>query len=129
MMRKTLLRHVLHAALLTVPFASSACGPFIDVVPLDEASRARYRTEIRYYEQVPEAATVIQPIRATSCKQKIWDPGASQEDAIDQLRAKAAGLGANGISRLVCDPPEGMTLSKNCWSAFTCRADAIRMKE
>ena len=102
-------------------------APFIEVVNLDEAARARYRSEVRYYEKQPDGSTLLQPIRATSCKQKIWDPGASQEDAIDQLRAKAAQLGGNGITNLTCDDPEGMTLSKNCWSAFTCRANVIRV--
>ena len=115
------------AVILGVPLALTGCGPFIDIVPLDDAARARYRSEVRYYEQPPHAATTVQPIRATSCKQKVWDPPASQEDAIDQLRAKAAGLGANGITKVTCDNPEGMSLSKNCWSAFTCRADAIRV--
>ena len=96
------------------------------MISLDEAARTRYRSEVRYYEKAPDGSTLIQPIRATSCKQKIWDPGASQEDAIDQLRAKASRLGRNGIAGVICDDPEGMTLSKNCWSAFTCRANAIR---
>lgn len=60
---------------------------------------------------------------------RMWglDSPASQEDAIDQVRHKAARLGANAITNVTCDSSEGMTLSKNCWSAFTCRADAINV--
>jgi hypothetical protein len=112
---------------LAVPLMAAACGPFIEVISLDDAARGRYRSEVRYYEKQPDGSTVIQPIRATSCKLMIWDPGASQEDAIDQLRATAAQLGGNGITNLTCDSPEGMSLSQNCWSAFTCRANVIRV--
>ena len=118
----------LPVAVLLAATLLAGCGPFIDVVKLDAAERPKLRERLRYYEgSGPPSHQVVQPIRATSCKQKLWDPPASQEDAIDQLRFKAAALGANGISNLTCDSPEGMSVSKNCWSGFTCRADAIKV--
>jgi hypothetical protein len=106
----------------------AGCGPFIEVVRLDEAERLKVREQVRYYERGGVSNyELVQPIRATSCKQLLWGPGASQEDAVDQLRHKAAQLRANAVTNLACDSLESFSLSKGCWSAITCRADAIRV--
>ena len=107
--------------------ALAACA--VDVIRLDEAARAKAHLEVRYWEssQLTRSYRTIQPIRATSCKRTWDDPPASQEDAIDQLRVKAAQLGANGITNLICDNLE-FSLSKNCWSAITCRASAVEVQ-
>lgn len=108
----------------------SGCGPFVQVVRLDESTAVKFRSEIKIYSQA-ELDTVnyktIQPLQATSCKNKLWDPPASQEDAIDQLRYKTKLLGGNAITNLLCEPVEGTNLAKNCWSSITCYGTAIRV--
>jgi S1-C subfamily serine protease len=58
---------------------------------------------------------------------KLWDPPASQEDAIDQLRYKTQLLGGNAIANVLCESVEGTSLGKNCWSSVTCYGTAIRV--
>jgi uncharacterized protein YbjQ (UPF0145 family) len=58
---------------------------------------------------------------------KLWDPPATNEDAIDQLRFKASRLGANGIAQVFCDSGGEFDLGKNCWSSVKCRGTAIEV--
>ena len=118
--------------LLIIPLVlfSTSCGPFVDVVKIDPQMKDTVRTDVKIYEQ-NELKTLeyetIQPINATSCKNLLWDPPPSQEDAIDQLRYKAHLLGSNGLTNLICTSFEGTSLSKNCWSSITCQALSIKV--
>jgi len=68
---------------------------------------------------------VVRPVTATSCSVKTWDPAPTRDDAIDQLRVKAARLGANGIMNVTCERPEGVSLAMTCWASLTCHGAAI----
>ena len=108
--------------------ASTMFTGCIQMVRLTDDERASLRERVQYYEgDGPPGRQVIQPIRATSCTRVIPPWTASQEDAIDQLRLTAASMGANGLANLTCDDPEGLSMAKNCWSAVTCRAHAIKV--
>ena len=47
-----------YVAIAGLPLFTAACGPFTDVVKLDEAARVRYRSEVRYYEKHPEGSVL-----------------------------------------------------------------------
>jgi len=49
----------------------------------------------------------------------------SQEDAIADLKLKAARVGADALVFVACQE-KGVSLSKNCWRRVECRGDAIR---
>jgi len=105
-------------------------GPLVPVVKLDQDSAMRLRKEIRVFDiaelQNKEYRRLGQ-IEATSCMNKLWDPPASREDAMDQLRYKASALGGNGITNLICEQCEGTNLAKNCWNSVTCYGVAIAL--
>ena len=72
---------------------------------------------------------LLQPLSATSCQNKFWDHAPTQEEATDQLRAKAARLGGNGLVHVGCEASGmGMTyVSKHCWAWLTCHGTAIQV--
>ncbi len=70
---------------------------------------------------------VLQPLSATACTHKLGDPAPTQEEAIDQLRVKAAGLGGNGVLHVVCEAPSGLNASTDCWASRTCHGAAIQV--
>ena len=76
------------------------------------------------------AYVLLQSLSALSCQNKFWDHAPTQEDATDQLRAKAARLGGNGLVNVGCEPSGvGMTsVSKNCWTWLTCHGTAIQVR-
>ena len=107
-------------------------GAFSDHIPLDPATVAELRRQVPVYPEsdVPTRTYVLlQPLSAISCQNKFWDPAPTQEEATDQLRAKAARLGGNGLVHVACDVP-GMRVtyvSTTCWTWLTCHGTAIQV--
>lgn len=107
-------------------------GSFSDRIPLDPATVADLRRQVPVYSDSDlhtRAYVLLQSLSAISCQNKFWHHAPTQEDATDQLRAKAARLGGNGLVNVVCDVPGlGMTsVSTNCWTWLTCHGTAIQM--
>lgn len=107
----------------------AGCGPFVEVVRLDEATRTRVRSDVKQYTDLPPTYKEVQQIEATSCRVGLSDPPATNQDAIDQLRFKASRLGANGIAHVFCDSEGVFDLGKNCWSSIKCRGTAIEVPQ
>ena len=72
---------------------------------------------------------VVGDVQGFSCKNKVWDPPATQADAIIQAKIKAFDLGANGLGNVQCSPLEGTSLSRNCWESLVCSGQGVRVKE
>lgn len=124
-------RRFLLAAMLMTVTVTSGCAPFVEVVKLDPAARAKARSDVKQYlpGTVPANHKVVQQMEATSCQLTLANPRATNEDAIDQLHFKAAGLGANGLMDVFCDSPGEFDLGKNCWSSIKCRGTAISVSQ
>lgn len=108
----------------------AGCGPFVEVIKVDQLTAEKLKTEIPVYDRDQLKGVrykVVQPLEATSCKNLLWDPPATEQDATDQLRFKARTVRANGLMNLSCFTGEGTSLYKNCWQAFTCNAIAIQV--
>jgi len=104
-------------------------GPFVSVAHVDEASASALANTIKIYSPADLTGAdylSVGVIDATSCRNKAWDPPATEADAVSQLRFKAFSLNANGLILWGCES-YGVELSKNCWSSVTCRATAIRV--
>ena len=120
---------VLLAVVASVLMASCV-GPLVEVVRVDEATAQKLGIQVQVYESDDlkgRRFKVLQPIEATSCKNKLWDPEPSREDATNQLRFKAAQLGANGLLNVSCGGERGTSLGKNCWKTITCNAGAVEV--
>lgn len=114
---------------LTASLLSTSCiGPVVEVIKVDPLIAEKLRTEIPVYGQ-SQLTNVhykdVLPLQATSCKNMLWDPPATEQDATDQLRFKAHRLRANGIMNLICF--SGVGIDKNCWGSVTCNASAIQV--
>jgi hypothetical protein len=107
-------------------------GSFADHIPIDRTTVEDLRRQVPVYRESDvhtRTYVLLQPLSAISCQNKFWDPAPTQEEATDQLRAKAARLGGNGLVHVGCEPSGlGMTyMSKNCWAWVTCHGDAIQV--
>ena len=97
---------------------------------MDQLTAEKLKTEIPVYDRDQLKGVrykVVQPLESTSCKNLLWDPPATEQDATDQLRFKARTVRANGMMNLSCFTKEGTSLYKNCWQSVTCNAIAIQM--
>jgi RcsF protein len=111
----------------------SGCGPFIQVVrfaDLPPEKQAALRA-VRTYEAGELARLsydVVGEVTGNSCRNLAWDPPATREDAIDQMRYWALERGANALAEIRCDEPRGVSLATNCWQSVTCYSKALRVK-
>ena len=122
--RPMLMKFVLLAPIL---FAAGCVGPLVPVTNVDDTTASELAQSIRTFEAktTPANATVLGPITATSCKNKLWDKDASNEDAINQLRHHSRQRGGNAVGNLTCESQEGTSLAKNCWASVTCTGTAV----
>jgi hypothetical protein len=117
--------HILVAALL-----SSCVGPLTPVAELDPQTTEQLNTSIAVYRagQSPPNASIIEPITATSCKNKVWDSPATEENAINQLRLYTQQRRGNAVLDVTCDGKKGTELSTNCWESIMCRGAAGKVQ-
>ena len=116
------------AIVMAVAVAMAAGGCAYEVIRVDPLTVDALRRDVPVYRLADLSEKnyrVVRPVTATSCSMKTFDPAPTPEDAIDQLRVKAARLGANGIMNVTCERPEGVSLAMTCWASLTCHAAAI----
>jgi hypothetical protein len=105
-------------------------GPSFEHSPMDPTPVGDLRRQVPVYSESDMHShqyVVLQPLSATSCKNKLGDPSPTREEAIDQLRVKAAGLGGNGLLHVVCEAPSGLNAIKDCWASLSCHGAAIKV--
>lgn len=118
-------------AAVSLAFFLASCGPFVPVDDLTGVNPANLEAarEIPIFEvgNPPEAEhTAIQIIEAWSCKNVLWDPPATQDDALLKLKYKAFQLDADAIKEVSYATPGEHPLSTNCWEFFRAGGIAIR---
>jgi S1-C subfamily serine protease len=111
---------------------SGCVTPLVDVIDIDEDTAMSLNEKILVFSS-PDLSRIkyqqLGTITATSCKFRKWDPPATQENAITQLKYISNIQGGNGLAHLTCDPMEGTNQKKRCWSSVTCRAVAIKIQD
>lgn len=112
----------------------TGCAPFIPVVKVEElpaSQKASIETMLTYEasDLASRKYTTIAQVEGFSCKDLLWSPSATQEDAVRQIKYWALQKGANAIARLTCGSKEGVSFLKNCWETIRCTADAIKLEK
>lgn len=109
----------------------AGCGPQIQVVNVDprDASGLDQSVPVFTAGQAPPDAVILGPLTATSCKNKLWDPAATRENAMSQLKLLARQAGGNAVANVSCDAPYGTSTRTNCWESIICRGTAITIKD
>ena len=120
--------HPTRALVIVMVVALATGGCAFEQIRIDPLTVDALRKDVPVYRLADLSEKnyrVVRPVTATSCSIKTWDPIPTPEDAIDQLRVKAARLGANGIMNVACERPEGVSMAMNCWASLTCHGAAI----
>jgi hypothetical protein len=116
---------------VVLPFLVAGCfGPFFEYIQIDPTTVGDLRRQVPLYTEngvQGREYAIIQPLSAISCKNMLWAPSPTQNDATDQLRVKAARLDGNGLLNVMCEAPSGTSLITNCWSSLTCHGAAIQV--
>lgn len=113
---------------LAVAVLLVGCGPQVLVTDVSAPEAVKLNSSVIVIDGTPPAnARSVGSLEATSCRNKTWDPPATEENAILQLKAVATRMGGNAIANVYCEPPLGMNVGKNCWSSIRCTATAYKM--
>jgi len=83
-------------------------------------------TAVQIVDAGPAMNDVNQRVGGTSCKNKMWDPAPSEENAINLMKRQAAERGYNAIHSMKVGP-DGAALMKNCWSAIHASGIAFKL--
>ena len=121
------MRRLLVAALIAAPIAGCV-GPNpdlgADVSGLPPAPGASAGAVVITQDVTPpKGSRLVGPVRGTSCKNKMWDPDPTNEDALEKLKVVAASQGANRISN-VTYTAGGTSVMTNCWAPISASGTA-----
>jgi hypothetical protein len=116
---------------VVVSFLVAGCfGPSVAYIQMDPATVGELRGQVPLYTEHAVQGreyAIIQPLSGISCKNMVWAPSPTRNDATDQLRVQAARLDGNGLLDVTCEAPSGPSLLTNCWSSLTCHGAAIQV--
>lgn len=73
----------------------------------------------------PPISSQTRRVSGYSCKNKLWDPAPSKENATNLMKAEASRLGFNAIHsvKVGSDP---LSVAKNCWSGISATGIAYK---
>lgn len=73
---------------------------------------------VRIVDSGPSATSERQHVEGYSCKNKLWDPDPSRENAIALMKRQASERGYNAIHSVLVEP-DNASVGKNCWSGIS----------
>ena len=121
--------------ILFLSFALISCtGPLVKINEVDQdivKSIVLHRNQIILKS---DKVIIVGVVEATSCKHLLWEPDATEENCIDQLKMKTHQLGATSFvfgaaDKTKADFTPRSGINRNCWNTIDCRGVAIIEKE
>jgi uncharacterized protein YbjQ (UPF0145 family) len=122
---------LLKVAAITAALCVAGCGPFIPVTKLDgvppDAMRDALNVRVvRTGDEAPKVLQALGQVAGNSCKNLMWDPPPSTNDALLRMRIEAAKRGANVVMDVACNQAGTDALGTNCWSSVSCKGVAVK---
>lgn len=104
--------------------------PIVDIEALPPEQRHATRT-LPVYDRthlIDREVEVLGVVEGYACQRRMLHPPASETTAVEQLKYRAAELGADGIRDIQCAVPMGPSTRTYCWGSVSCTAEAIRVR-
>lgn len=116
--------------LMLVIMLNGCRGQFVPKQTIDKVGISALLTAEKIRVVSPSQASTMHSLGEVvghSCQNKVWvgEPASTKVGAIDQLRIVAAQKGASAITEPQCEKG-GLSLIKNCWNSWECKATALR---
>jgi len=83
--------------------------------------------DVQIVETGPSVQDGGRRVGGTSCKNKVWDPAPSRDNAIALMKKQAQSLGFNAIHSVEVRN-EAAAVMLNCWSAIVASGIAFKQK-
>lgn len=94
--------------------------PAAGIVAVDDATQT-----VMISTTVPDGAETLGVVEGLSCRNSAFDPAPTEEKANEQVRQKAAAMGATGVANLTYERG-GTSFATNCWSTIKATGTAYR---
>ncbi|HXP32023.1 MAG TPA: Rcs stress response system protein RcsF [Stellaceae bacterium] len=98
------------------------------VPPSERAAAAKVRVFPPGAATEPTDFDYVGPVEGNSCKHLLWDPPASQSDALEQMRINALRMSATAVMDFTCTMASTDVYGTNCWNSVHCGGTAVRTK-
>ena len=111
-------------------FLFSSCISNQNIRSLSTEGRVRMASMkvFRDVELPKESYKIIKEVDGISCKRNLYAAKiVSDSEAISEMKIKAAQLGADAITNIICQRKIGIDWGSNCWESIICIGDAIKI--
>ena len=117
------------ALLLLAVLGLAGCGSTPRIEDMSSAQRAAVGG-VRIIEGTPaQAYDMLGTVDGLACKRNAYmETEVARSEAMDEIKVKAAKLGANAVINLVCQKSSSTDWRNNCWASDKCIGDAVRLK-
>jgi hypothetical protein len=105
------------------------CGSTPRIEDMSSAQRAKIAS-IQVMELQPQRPyEVVGTVDGLACKRNAYmETEVSRSEAYDELKIKAAAIGADAVINVVCQKSSSTDWRNNCWASDKCIGDAVRFK-
>lgn len=114
--------------ILAMAIGLSACEPHIPIQKLDDMDKSVLRAadgiQIVSLDEAKQMQ-IVGAVAGHSCKHLLWDPAATEDAAMRQMKIDAAQSGAKAITAARCQA-KPTSLGTNCWESVSCAGTALR---
>jgi hypothetical protein len=110
---------------ILVVAALTGCGSFLPTTTARAPSMPYFTAATA--SLAPPVTRIVGPVEGHSCRNVMWDPPASEADALAQMQGNAAAMGATGIVD-VSYSRAGTDLGTNCWQSVSASGTAVVFK-
>lgn len=116
--------------ILAAGIALAGCDAAVDPDDFSSSVRAA-ASKVRIYTLDSSSAPdgeLIGPVEAYSCQRSSLGNPPSRSDTLQQLRLKAANMGADAVVEVTFDDA-GTSMRTNCWSSVHAAGTAVRVAD
>ena len=92
---------------------------------IEDLRRSANIYEIPEHEARDQNYTSLGVIEGLACVTDVSATVADRRLAVDQLRLKAATMGADAITRPICEDSESIDWANNCYASTICKSAAV----
>lgn len=83
--------------------------------------------DVQITETGPASDNWRAAVAGVSCKNKLWDPDPTEENALNLMKKQAKERGFNAIHSVTVQQESGRALVMNCWSAIRAKGVAYNL--
>lgn len=118
------------AAFAMLLFVGCASNPSISSLTSLERQKVAEMVVFKAGDIPRESYQILGSVEGIACKRNLYASGSpSMDEAQQGVRIRAAQLGAEAVTNMLCEDKRETDLGRNCWQTVVCVADAIIVRD